>query len=109
VNVVGVGSSSGAPQPDGNGGFVRDAGGQVVLTRLDADPLGRIAAAGGGRYVPLSAMPKLITGLQEAGSREMGSGVAAPHVRLASWLNDGVWLLPPLLLLAAFLARRGWV
>ena len=39
----------------------------------------------------------------------MSSGVAARHVRVASWLNDGVWLLPPLLLLAALLARRGWV
>jgi len=109
VNVVGVGSSSGAPEPDGNGDFVRNASGQVVMTRLDTDLLSRIATAGGGRYVPLSAMPELVAGLHEAGSREMSSGVAAPHVRLASWLNDGVWLLPPLLLLAALLARRGWI
>jgi Ca-activated chloride channel homolog len=109
VNVVGVGTSSGAPEPDGNGGFVRSASGQVVLTRLDSDLLQRVAAAGGGRFVPLSALPELVAALQAAGSRRMSSGVAAPHVRLASWLNDGVWLLPPLLLLAALLARRGWV
>lgn len=109
VDVVGVGTSSGAPEPDGNGGFVRDASGRVVLARLDGDLLRQVATAGGGRFVPLSALPELIADLHDAGSREMSSGVAAPGVRLASWLNDGVWLLPALLLLAALIVRRGWV
>ncbi|MGH8296256.1 MAG: VWA domain-containing protein [Steroidobacteraceae bacterium] len=109
VNIVGVGTSSGAPEPDGNGGFVRNSSGQVVLSRLDAGLLQQVARAGGGRFVPLSALPQLIADLHRAGSREMSSGVAAPHVRLASWLDDGVWLLPAILLLAALVARRGWV
>ena len=109
VDVIGVGTSSGAPEPDGNGGFVRNASGQVELTRLDTDLLRRVASAGGGRFVPLTALPEMVAHLHEAGSREMSSGVAAPHVRLASWLDDGVWFLPPLLLLAALVARRGWV
>lgn len=109
VSIIGVGTSAGAPEPDGNGGFVRNASGQVVLTRLDTGLLQRVATAGGGRFVPLDGLPRLIADLHGAGSREMSSGVAAPHVRLASWLDDGVWLLPPLLLLAALVARRGWV
>jgi Ca-activated chloride channel family protein len=109
VNVVGVGTAGGAPEPDGNGGFVRDAGNRVVLARLDTSLLEQIAAAGGGQYEPLSGLPSLIARLHSAGSREMSSGVAAPRVKLSSWLNDGVWLLPPLLLLAALIARRGWV
>jgi Ca-activated chloride channel family protein len=109
VNIVGVGTPGGAPEPDGNGNFTRDKDGQVVLTRLDTSLLEQVAAAGGGSYVPLSGLPALIAHLHAAGSRGMGSGVAAPHVQLASWLNDGVWLLPPLLLLAALIARRGWV
>lgn len=109
VNIVAVGTAGGAPQPDGNGNFTRSKDGQVVLTRVDATLLEQVAVAGGGRYVPLSGLPELIAHLQAAGSREMSSGVAAPRVRLASWLNDGVWLLPPMLLLAALIARRGWV
>jgi Ca-activated chloride channel family protein len=108
VNIVGIGTGGGAPQPDGNGGFVRDSSGQVVLTRLDGDLLQQIATAGGGRFVQLSALPQLIAALHEAGSRKISSGVAA-RVKLSSWLNDGVWLLPALLLLAALVARRGWV
>lgn len=109
VNVVGVGTAGGAPEPSGNGSFVRDAHGRVALTRLDTGLLQRVATAGGGRFVMLSALPQLVAHLQAAGSREMSSGLAAPHVKLASWLNDGVWFLPPLLLLAALLARRGWL
>ncbi|HKW94299.1 MAG TPA: VWA domain-containing protein [Methylomirabilota bacterium] len=109
VSVVGIGTASGAPEPNGNGGFARDAQGQVALTRLDTGLLGQLAAAGGGHYVPQSGLPALIAELHGAGSRSMSSGVAAPDVRLASWLNDGVWLLPPLLLLAALVARRGWL
>lgn len=109
VNIVGVGTASGAPEPNGNGGFVRNPQGQVLLTRLDSDLLAKVAAAGGGRYVSLRQMPALVAALHAAGSREMSSGVAAPQVKLASWLNDGVWLLPPLLLLGALLARRGWL
>ncbi|MDE2051329.1 MAG: VWA domain-containing protein [Gammaproteobacteria bacterium] len=109
VNFVGVGTAGGAPEPDSNGGFVRNAQGQVALTRLDTDLLQRAATAGGGRFVPLSALPQLIADLHAAGSRKMSSGIAAPRTNLASWLNDGVWLLPPLLLLAALIARRGWV
>jgi Ca-activated chloride channel family protein len=109
VDVVGVGTAGGAPEPDGNGSFVRDAQGQVVLTRLDTGLLEQLATAGGGQYVPLSSLPALIADLHDTRSRRMSSGVAAPHVRLASWLNDGVWLLPPLLLFAALIARRGWV
>jgi Ca-activated chloride channel family protein len=109
VSVVGVGTPAGAPQPDGNGGFVRDAQRQVVLTHLDSGLLQGIATAGGGSYVPFTGLPALIKTLDDARSREMTSGVAAPHVKLSSWLNDGVWLLPPLLLLAALIARRGWI
>jgi hypothetical protein len=59
--------------------------------------------------VPFTSLPTLVKALDDARSREMTSGIAAPHVKLASWLNDGVWLLPPLLLLAALIARRGWL
>lgn len=109
VSVVGVGTPAGAPEPDGNGGFVRDAQRQVVLTHLDTGLLRDVAAAGGGSYVPFTSLPALIRTLDDARSREMTSGVAAPHVKVESWLNDGVWLLPPLLLLAALIARRGWL
>lgn len=109
VNVVGVGTSTGAPAPDGKGGFLRNARGQVVMTRLHAGLLRRIAAAGGGHFVRLNQLPELIADLHAQGTRTLGSAAQAPGIRLATWLDGGVWLLPPLLLCAALLARRGWI
>lgn len=110
VNVVGIGTEAGAPEPDGHGGFVRNAAGGTVMTRLKSDELRRIAEAGGGRYVPLQRLGSLIAALQAAHSRALTeraaavSGIEVPHFR-----NEGVWLLLPLIALGALLARRGWV
>jgi Ca-activated chloride channel family protein len=56
VNVVGVGSTEGAPLPmyDGNGqpeGFRVDNQGQKVISKLSEDMCKEISAAGGGVYV----------------------------------------------------------
>jgi Ca-activated chloride channel family protein len=108
VNVVGVGTTGGAPAPNGNGGFERGPNGKIIMTRLQPAVLRRIAAAGGGQYVPVNQLPLLIDALRAAGFGNLGRAQLAPHVRLASWLNDGVWLLPLILLLGALTARRGW-
>lgn len=109
VNVVGVGTAAGAPEPDGRGGFRRNARGQIEMTRLQAGILRRIAAAGGGSFVQLDQLPQLIADLHAEGLSSVGPAAAAPHVRLASWLDGGIWLLPALLLCALLLSRRGWI
>lgn len=109
VQVIGVGTASGAPEQDGRGAFVRDATGRPQLAHLQADELQRLAAAGGGDYYTVGEMPHLIQGLDSGESHEIDSSASAPKAQLESWRNEGVWLLPPLLLLAALLARRGWL
>jgi Ca-activated chloride channel family protein len=108
VNVVGVGTAAGVPAPDGHGGLQRDATGQLAMTRLDSEALRYIARAGGGKYVPLARLADLTAALaaRHTGPLDAAEGTGA---RLPSWRNEGVWLLPPMLLLAALLARRGWV
>ncbi|RJQ66384.1 MAG: VWA domain-containing protein [Desulfobacteraceae bacterium] len=48
---VGVGSAEGVPVPSAQGGFKKDRGGQIVLTRTDEALLTRMAMATGGTYV----------------------------------------------------------
>ena len=58
IFTVGVGTPSGELIPiakEQGGGFVKDEAGQLVKSRLDEEALKRIAAATGGRYVPLGA------------------------------------------------------
>ena len=87
VNVVGIGAQSGAPR----------------------EALQRVATAGGGTFVPVSGLSALVARLQSVQSQELNTSTASAQARLTVWQNGGVWLLPPLLLLAALLARRGWI
>ena len=58
IYTVGVGTTNGdlIPLPaDQGGGFLKDANGQLVKSRLDETALKALAAATGGSYVPLGA------------------------------------------------------
>jgi Ca-activated chloride channel family protein len=111
VNVVGIGTQSGAPVPLKDGGFQQDPQGQSVLSKLPVDQLRRIAAAGGGRYVAESEANVLIDELkQERSYRTREENIESSTAqRVQSWRNDGIWLLPILLLSVALIARRGWL
>ncbi|MFM2245130.1 MAG: hypothetical protein RL071_1204 [Pseudomonadota bacterium] len=51
IFALGVGTPEGSPIPLPEGGFKKDAGGEVVLSRLDEGLLTELARIGGGAYV----------------------------------------------------------
>lgn len=108
LHVVGIGSAAGAPLADPRGGFALDERGQPRLARLDVDRLRQLAANGGGRYVDLAGLPDLAAALRAGADRASGA-TAMAGIEVEHWRDAGVWLLPGLLLLVAFLGRRGWL
>ena len=69
-----------------------------------------MAAAGGGRYVAEGEANVLIDELkQEHSYRAREENVESAAQRVESWRNDGIWLLPILLVSVALIARRGWI
>ena len=108
LSVVGVGTPSGAPLQSANGHFVKDAQGHSLLARLDVDQLQQLAKTGGGRYADIAQLSGLIAYLQ-ATPHSAGDATAAQGIEVSHWRDEGVWLLPVLLLLAGLLARRGWL
>ena len=108
--VLGVGTAEGAPIPRADGGFFKDAQGNLVLPRLKAAGLQRLAAAGGGTYHTLSIddsdLRSLLAGLDDRRPGQPGSVTATTG---DIWREEGVWLLWPLVLLAGFAFRRGWL
>lgn len=109
VEVVGVGTTGGAPLKDTKGGFVHDEQGRSVLAKLPIDELQRIAGAGRGQYWALGQLKGLIATLDERHANPLQDDRIATEQQVASWRNEGIWLMPPILLLALMLARRGWV
>lgn len=117
VSVLGVGTRQGGPVRLPNGELLKDLRGNIVVPNVDHDRLQRIAAAGSGRYSALTAdnrdiellgNPPAARGhLQEA--LFSASGGQEPEYRTDSWVDNGPWLLLPLVPLCALAFRRGWI
>jgi len=82
VHVIGVGETEGEPIPelDATGhvvGHKREAGGQIVLSRLDEEPLKQIASATGGTYVRASGssvnIDAIFSQIEGAEARTLGT------------------------------------
>ena len=108
LSVVGIGTAGGAPLQNADGKFAQDGQGNSKLARLDSDKLKQLANTGGGGYVDIAQLAGLIAYLQAA-PHSAGDAVAAQGVEVSHWRDEGVWLMPLLLLLAALLARRSWL
>lgn len=110
VSVLGVGTPQGGPVPLSDGGFLRDAQGDISLARRDDTALAALAAAGGGRYVAMTADQRDIDALHTQ-LRMAPATVAAKQGGQVGdeWQDRGPWLLLPLLLVVALAFRRGWL
>jgi Ca-activated chloride channel family protein len=107
LSVLGVGTAEGAPIPRAGGGFVTDGAGNLAVPRLESAGLQRLAAAGGGRYVMITAdnsdIERLFSGAVGSSS-ESDNSLATDQ-----WQEEGPWLLLLLLPMAAMAFRRGLV
>lgn len=108
LNILGIGSTQGAPIIQEDGSFLKDSQGAILLPRLDSSGLKRFANELGGQYqgVTLDDNDLRNLGLLDAPQQVRRDGELT---RLQAWADQSHWLLLPLLLLAAFAARRGWL
>jgi Ca-activated chloride channel family protein len=109
LEVIGVGTREGGPAVNAGGSFVQNAQGTSVLAKLPIDELQRLADTGDGRYWPLNDVPGLLSALHPDAENPLAQQAIAANTQVGEWRNEGIWLLPPLLLFAALLARRGWL
>lgn len=103
TSVMAVGTRDGAPIPSGTG-FVKDAAGNVVIARLQLDPLARVAAAGGGVLTRLDAPPADVVPWRSA---EGGAFARRDDGLEERWRDAGPWMLLLILPFAALGFRRG--
>ncbi|WP_277372409.1 VWA domain-containing protein [Pseudomonas sp. AA-38] len=106
--ILGVGTREGAPVTQEDGSFLKDRDGGIVIPRLDARGLRQFAEAQGGRYAQI----RLDDGdLKRLGLLDAPAAMrdADEPTQLDARIDQGYWLLLPLLLLAACAGRRGWL
>ncbi|MBO9828677.1 tetratricopeptide repeat protein [Xanthomonas sp. A2111] len=97
VSALGLGTAQGAAY--------RDDQGRLAHAQLDADSLRALATAGAGRYAALTPDDADLRALGVLRPQEENATAAdESHGRV--WLDQGYWLLPPLMLLALLAFRR---
>ncbi len=79
VYVLGIGSTSGAPIPMGNGEYLKDNSGQTVMTGLNDAMCRQLADAGGGAYIHVennsNAQEVLDSELDKLAKKEISSTI----------------------------------
>lgn len=103
LSILGVGTAQGAPIPYGNGSFVKDSSGAILIPKLDSSSLQILAGYSGGSYQQLSAddsdIEQLLAGTEQLfpdATRELDRSFDL-------WDDQGFWLiilLVPVLLLS---------
>jgi Ca-activated chloride channel family protein len=110
VSVLAAGTPEGAPIPVEGGGFFKELKGGIVVAMTDYEALRSIAAAGGGRFAPLSNDDSDIDYLLAGDTpRPWDVDLQAVERTSETWRDRGPWRLLALLPLAALAFRRGWL
>ncbi|MGR8951601.1 MAG: VWA domain-containing protein [Gammaproteobacteria bacterium] len=109
LSILGVGTADGAPIPLAKGGFLKDEHGAIVVPKLDAAKLAKLAGAGGGVYQTLTADDSDIEALLQYLDRGLAEAQGKSDQRLLIdlWDDLGPWLVLAVLPLAALWFRKG--
>ena len=108
LSVLGVGTPEGAPIALTAGGFLKDKQGGIIIPKLAADELAKLAEVGRGRYQTITAndadIKYLSADLDQAMQQD---GKENKNIMLEQWDDKGPWLLAIVLPLAALSFRKG--
>ena len=102
LSILGVGTDEGAPIPLGDGGFVKDSRGAILIPKLSASSLQTLASAQGGKYQTLSAGDSDIEQILAVTEQLFPDATKELDRSFDLWDDQGYWLaillLPALLL-----------
>jgi Ca-activated chloride channel family protein len=108
LSILGVGTAEGAPIALPDGGFLKDGQDDIVVTKLNADELTKLAQAGHGIFQSITADDSDIDALLAALDKPVRQqGAEKKDGLLNQWQDTGPWILLLVLPLAALTFRKG--
>ncbi len=108
LSILGVGTAEGAPIALAQGGFLKDEHGSIVIPKLNASDLAKLAQQGHGIYQSISTDDSDILALLSALEQPVQQqGKENKNLLLDQWEDKGPWLLLLVLPLAALNFRKG--
>jgi len=110
VSILAVGSEEGAPIPSPHGGFLKDTSGAIVIPKLDANTLQRLAQSGGGRFATLQTDDQDLDIVLESSTDHPSFKESEESARTTDrWREEGPWLVLAVLIVGVPAFRRGWL
>jgi len=108
LSILGVGTNEGAPIAVPEGGFLKDEYGSIVVPKLNAADLAKLAQQGNGIYQTISTDDSdILTLLSALDQPVQQHGKENKNMLLDQWEDNGPWLLLLVLPLAALSFRKG--
>lgn len=108
LSILGVGTADGTPIKRAQGGFIKDAQGNIVVPKLNSRELASLAETGNGLYRAISSdnsdIEALLSQLNEPMQKEKGQD---KNLLVDRWNEKGPWLMLLVLPLAAMQFRKG--
>jgi Ca-activated chloride channel homolog len=109
LSIMGIGTLEGSPVPL-SGGFLTDASGAIVISRLEPAQLQKAALQGGGMFVSMQADDSDIEKLADLfASKRIKTETEDTELEADIWREEGPWLLLLVLPIVALWPRRGWL
>ncbi len=107
VSILALGTQQGGPIKDDSGKLLYDQGGELIIAKVAFNDLEKIATAGNGRFVRMTASNQdinyLLSGFNDD---ELANARDSEEQTLNLPVNDGVWIVWLILPLALLLFRR---
>lgn len=109
LNIIGIGSTQGAPIPAANGDYLRDSNGEMVVSVLDRANLVTLSEQIGGQYRDVSIDSSDIEAILADSLLADADNYLEADEEVELWYDAGPWLLILLVPLCALCFRRGWI
>lgn len=110
VQVLGLGSQQGAPIQTRNGRYLKNARGEIIISKLESRKLRQLATTSGGQYIEFTNTNQDIKQLL-AVSQQQTSRMQAARTKdkINIWRDEGHWFILLLLPLVLLPFRRDWL